>query len=192
MKRSAKRISGTRAGLNEREAPGKVVTARPPKRFAQLPSVSHTLVSTLQKHRSKTSKLIRFGNLHIRDNWGWPCTVVRTWLICSNMPWWDCSSLMSDPFSLHRQVAKLASGLFYCWSLLRNNKTAINPQTFTSSYGSGRFAACDHAGIPLSVFSTQICFFSRPGCLGLMMENRVKSGFLEVINSSATSMCSII
>jgi len=25
-----------RAGLNEREAPGKVVTARPPKRLAQL------------------------------------------------------------------------------------------------------------------------------------------------------------
>jgi len=34
------------------------VTARQPKRLAQLPSVSHALVSTLQKHRSKTSKLI--------------------------------------------------------------------------------------------------------------------------------------
>jgi len=31
-----------KAGLNEREAPGKVVTARPPKRLAQLRSVSHT------------------------------------------------------------------------------------------------------------------------------------------------------
>jgi len=39
-----------RAGLNEHEAPGKVVTARPPKRLAQLRSVSHALVSTLQKH----------------------------------------------------------------------------------------------------------------------------------------------
>jgi len=42
-----------RAGLNDREAPGKVVTARPFKRLAQLSSVSHTLVSTLQKHRQK-------------------------------------------------------------------------------------------------------------------------------------------
>jgi len=36
-----------RAGLNEREAPGKVVTARPPKHLAQLRSVSHVLFSTL-------------------------------------------------------------------------------------------------------------------------------------------------
>jgi len=40
-------MGGVRAGLNEREAPGKVVTARPPKRLAQLLSVSHALVSTL-------------------------------------------------------------------------------------------------------------------------------------------------
>jgi len=56
-----------RAVLNEREAPGKVKTARPPKRLAQLRSVSHAFVSTLQKHRSKTSKLIRIGSLHFRD-----------------------------------------------------------------------------------------------------------------------------
>jgi len=36
----------SRAGLNEREAPGKVVAARPPKRLAQLRSVSHALFST--------------------------------------------------------------------------------------------------------------------------------------------------
>jgi len=60
----------TRAGLNEREAPGKVVTTRPPKRLAQLCGVSHALVLTLQKHRSKKSKLIRFGSLHFKDNWG--------------------------------------------------------------------------------------------------------------------------
>jgi len=63
-------LAVARAALNEREAPGKVVTARPLKRLAQLSSVSHTLVSTLQKHRSKTSKQIRFGCLHSRDNWG--------------------------------------------------------------------------------------------------------------------------
>ena len=74
----------TRAGLNEREAPGKVVTAMPPKHLGQQRSVSHALFSTLQKHRSKTSKLIQFGSLHFGDNWGWPCTAVRMWLICSN------------------------------------------------------------------------------------------------------------
>jgi len=91
-----------RARLNEREAPGKVVTARPPKRLTQLSSLSQTLVSTLQKHRSKTSKLIRFGTLHFRDNRGWWCRSVRMWLIyliCSNMQWWDCSSLMSAPLT---------------------------------------------------------------------------------------------
>jgi len=45
-------------------------------------SVSRALVSTFQNHRSKTSKLIRFGSLHSRDNWGWPCSTVRVWLIC--------------------------------------------------------------------------------------------------------------
>jgi len=37
--------SARRVGLNEREAPGKVVTARPPERLAQLRSVSHALFS---------------------------------------------------------------------------------------------------------------------------------------------------
>jgi len=55
-----------------------------PKRLAQLPSLSHALASNLQKHRSKTSKLIRFGSLHLRGNWGWPRTAVRRRLICSN------------------------------------------------------------------------------------------------------------
>jgi len=54
-----------RAGLNEREVPCEVVTARPPKRLAQLRSISHTLVSTLQKHRSITSEL---GSLRFRNN----------------------------------------------------------------------------------------------------------------------------
>jgi len=75
-------MAEARAGLNEREAPAKVMTARPPKRWAQLRSVSQSLVSTLQKHRSKTSKLIRFVSLHFRDNWRWSCTSVRMWLIC--------------------------------------------------------------------------------------------------------------
>jgi len=47
-------------------------------------SVSHVLVSTLQNHRSKTSKLTPFGRLHFSDNWGWPCAADRMWLICSS------------------------------------------------------------------------------------------------------------
>jgi len=57
-------IATGRAGLNEREAPGKIVTSRPPQRLAQLWSVSNALVSNLPKHRSKTSKLMRFGSQH--------------------------------------------------------------------------------------------------------------------------------
>jgi len=59
-----------RVGLNEREAQGKVVTARPPKCLVQLRSVSHVLVPTLQNHLSKMSTVMRIGSLHSRDNWG--------------------------------------------------------------------------------------------------------------------------
>ena len=45
-------------------------------------------------------------------------------------------------------------------------------------------------GLLLSFFLLYL-FFSRPRCLGLLMKNRVKSVFFEVMNSSATSMCSI-
>ena len=34
---------------------------------------------------------------------------------------------------------KVASGWFCCWSLLRNNTVATNPQRFTLYYGSRRF-----------------------------------------------------
>ena len=74
-----------------------------------------------------------------------------------------------------RQVAELASGLFDCLSLLRNDNTTMKLQTFTSSCGTRRFSACDQ-GSPV-FFSAQICCFSRPGCLGLIMKNRVKSVF---------------
>jgi len=45
----------------------------------------------------------------------------------SVMQWWACSPLMS-PLCLQRLVAKVASGLSCCWSLLRNNNTAANLQ----------------------------------------------------------------
>jgi len=67
-----------RAGLNEREAPCKVVTARPPKHLAQLRSVSHALVSTLQstgKNRQNWYDLAAYISEKI---WGWPFR----WFIC--------------------------------------------------------------------------------------------------------------
>jgi len=44
---------------------------------------------------------------------------------------------------LQGQVAKLASGLFYCCSSLCNNNMATNLLMFTSSYDIRRFGACD-------------------------------------------------
>jgi len=44
---------------------------------------------------------------------------------------------------LQRWVAKVTSGLFYCWSLMRNNNMATNLQKFTLYYGSRRFVAWD-------------------------------------------------
>jgi len=40
-------------------------------------------------------------------------------------------------YCLQGEVAKLASGLFHCWSLSCNNNLAINLQMFTSSYDIG-------------------------------------------------------
>jgi len=40
-------------------------------------------------------------------------------------------------------IAKVASGLFYCWSLLRKNNMATNLQKFTLYCGSRRFVAWD-------------------------------------------------
>jgi len=42
---------------------------------------------------------------------------------------------------LQSRVAKVASGLFYCWSLSRNNTMATDLQKFTLYYGSRRFVA---------------------------------------------------
>jgi len=76
-------VAVSRAGLNEREAPGKVVTARPHKHLAQLRSVSHALVSTLQS----TGQIVKTDTI-------WPhafqrqlrvtLQVVHMWLSCSN------------------------------------------------------------------------------------------------------------
>jgi len=44
---------------------------------------------------------------------------------------------------LQKRVAKVAIGLFYCWSSLRNNSMATNLQRFTLFYVSRRFVAWD-------------------------------------------------
>ena len=60
----------------------------------------------------------------------------------SVMQWW--AAVHSYPLvCLQRRVAKVASGLFYCWCLLRNNTMITNPQKFTLHYGSRRFVAWD-------------------------------------------------
>jgi len=94
-----------RAGLNESEAPGKVVTARPPKRLAQL-----------------------------------RCIFTRP------------RSLQARIVAVFLHVTRASTTGFFHPDLL----------------------------------------FSRPGCLGLIMKNHFTSGFFEVVNSSPTSVCSII
>jgi len=58
-----------------------------------------------------------------------------------------CSDELADHscplLCLQRQVVKLASGLLYCRSLLRNNNMATNLHRFTSSNGRKCFATCD-------------------------------------------------
>jgi len=46
-------------------------------------------------------------------------------------------------YYLQGHVAKVASGLFYCWSLSCNNNMATKLQIFTSSYDITRLVACD-------------------------------------------------
>ena len=73
------------------------------------------------------SNLIAFGSLHFRNNWEWPLMAVCMWLICSNRKLY------------HKKTKK------------------TNLQTFTPSFGSRRFFACDQR-LPLRVFSTRSAF----------------------------------
>ena len=69
--------------------------------------------------------------------WNSHCTRVRftVTLSCIN----ELAVHSCPLLCLQRRVAKVASGLFCCWSLLRNNNMATNLQRFTSYYGSRRF-----------------------------------------------------
>ena len=79
------------------------------------------------------------------------------------------AQLRSSLLCLQRQVAKLTSGLFYSWSLLRNNNTAINLQMFTLSHSSLRFTACDQGS---HCFFHPDLFFSRSVFLGYCEKSR--------------------
>ena len=77
------------------------------------------------------------GFLTNQNFWGWTCT------LCNPIFYTTEFAVHSYPLIYpQRQVAKLASGLFYCWSLLRNNNVFSNVQRLTSSYGSRWLGAC--------------------------------------------------
>ena len=85
---------------------------------------------------------------------------------------------------LQRQAAKFASGLLYYWSLLHNNNTESNFKCSLQVTVVGVLPHVNRAS-HWGFFQPDL-YFSRPVCLGLIMTNRVKSVFFEVINSSAT------
>jgi len=66
--------------------------------------------------------------------WNLHCTRVRFTVAVS------CSDELAV---LSCRVAKVTSGLCYCWFLLRNNNMATNLQRFTLYYASRRFVAWD-------------------------------------------------
>jgi len=71
--------------------------------------------------------------------WNLHCTRVRFTVVVSCS---DELAVHSCPLlCLQRWVAKVASGFFCCWSLLRNNHMATNLQRFTLYYGGRCFVA---------------------------------------------------
>ena len=102
----------SRAGRNEREAPGKVVTSRPPKRFEQLPSY-HVASFQLRRSIGQKVKFDMIGSLYLRDNSGLPCTV-RKWLICSNRKLYHkkciCYSDTTQQFLCHIDSLNIFTG----------------------------------------------------------------------------------
>jgi len=73
--------------------------------------------------------------------WNSHCTRVRFVVMVSRN---DKLAVHSCPLlCLQRWVAKVASGLFDCWSSLRSNNMATNLQRFTLYYGGRRFVDWD-------------------------------------------------
>jgi len=73
--------------------------------------------------------------------WNSHCTRVRfrVVVLCS----YELTVHTCPLICLQRWVANVASGLFYCWSLLRNNIMATNLQRLTLYYCGRRFVAWD-------------------------------------------------
>ena len=71
--------------------------------------------------------------------WNSHCTRVRFIAVvsCSD----ELAAHSCPLLCLQRRVAKVPSGLFYCWSLLRNNNIVTSLQRFTLYYGGRRFVA---------------------------------------------------
>jgi len=132
-------------------SPGQSLDREAPKRLAQLRSISHALVSTLQKHRSKTSKLIENAKLAVKfrlinlnvsmtlylPSWHRHCTRTRFTVVVSCN---DLIAVRSRPrLCPHRQVAELASGLLNCCGKKSSN--------VHFKLGSRRFFACDQGSL---------------------------------------------
>ena len=73
--------------------------------------------------------------------WNSHCTRVRFTVTVSCSDGLEVHSCLF--LCLQRRVVKVARGLFCCWSLLRNNTVATNPQRFSLYYGSRSFVAWD-------------------------------------------------
>ena len=89
---------------------------------------------------------------------------------------------------LRNQPADCSLAGFHCVTITRQY---ICKRSFQVTVV-GVFPHVNMQGSHCGVSPPRSAFLCRPGCLGLVMKNRVKSGIFEMINSSATSMCSII
>jgi len=157
----------------------------------------------------KRDNIIKHVMIMMRFQKQWPCEVLlalvwyamktillKVVLIISIILWLFCRIRFQFVYFHHYTLFfvclfLLQFGLFWSFSqahLVYFRKTEV--ATLTSSYGSKRFSACAH-GSQWGFFQPDL-FFSRSGCLGINMKNRLKSVFLQVINSSATSVCSIL
>jgi len=122
--------------VNERTGVRRVVKCLFPPGICEEPTIS-------QKNWRRHLKL-RLTDLILAKTvflsvWDLHCTRVRLTVIVS------CSDELAVHsclfLCLQSWLGKVASGLFYCWSLLRNNTIATNPRRFTLHYGSRRFVA---------------------------------------------------
>ena len=114
------------------------------KRSICLPEIGPKNQKFLENPKSAGSSLIPISWLNSCNDTlfaGMTLPLRKSQSCCSAIRhWWTCMSL--NPFLwLQGQAAKINSGLFYRWSLLRNRERHL--QRFSSNYGSRRFPACD-------------------------------------------------